>query len=142
MPAGYDQVQHIELAQKLVQRINGLAKKEILPIPNPYHGKSFKVNSLHDVSEKMSKSCASKWGCLYLDDDDDTIRMKIERAKTDSEGRLTYTLKRPELMNLINIFSMTTGLTPEEVVVLAGKDNMGEFKRRLSKELIKLYDSK
>ena len=54
----------------------------------------------------MSKSDASRLSCINLIDDPEIIRMKIRKAKTDSEGNISYDPEnRPELANLLRIYS-------------------------------------
>ena len=138
VPVGVDQKQHVEMAQNLARRINMISKADILPIPEYSEGKTPKIYALNKADAKMSKSCSSKWACLYLEDTDEIIQIKIERAKTDSEGVLSYNSKRPEIMNLINIYCQAKGLSTNEAMAVISKDNMGDFKRRLYKELIRM----
>ena len=49
-----------------------------------------RVMSLQNGTKKMSKSDTSKLSCINLIDDPDMIRVKVRKAKTDSEGKLTY----------------------------------------------------
>ncbi len=136
---GIDQKQHVEMAQNLARRINMISKSNTLPIPEYNEGKTSKIFALNKADVKMSKSCESKWACLFLEDSDDEIRLKIERAKTDSEGIISYNSKRPEVMNLINIYCLTTGLSTNEAMAIIAKDNMADFKKRMHKELIRMY---
>jgi tryptophanyl-tRNA synthetase len=62
--------------------------------------------SLQDGKKKMSKSDTSRLSCINLIDDPEIIRMKIRKAKTDSEGTISYDPEnRPELANLLRIYS-------------------------------------
>ena len=63
----------------------------------------------------MSKSDASKLSCINLIDDPDMIRAKIRKAKTDSLGGITYDPKeRPEVANLLRIYSALEGIDPRK----------------------------
>jgi len=54
----------------------------------------------------MSKSDTSKLACINLIDDAEMVRTKIRKAKTDSQGSITYDPQdRPELANLLRIYS-------------------------------------
>ena len=92
---GDDQTQHLELARDLVKRYNTKFNENIgVPKASPISGR---IMSLTDSSKKMSKS--EPQGCLFLNDDADTIRKKIRKAVTDVNGR----------NNLIGIYQQLGG---------------------------------
>jgi tryptophanyl-tRNA synthetase len=65
--------------------------------------------SLSDSTKKMSKSDPKETSKISLFDSADVIAEKIKRAKTDSIDGLTYDeALRPEVANLVNIFSAMT----------------------------------
>jgi tryptophanyl-tRNA synthetase len=68
-----------------------------------------RVMSLQDPSKKMSKSDPSKKSCINLIDDPEMIRIKIQKAKTDSLGKIKYDSIRPELQNLLHIYAAIEG---------------------------------
>jgi tryptophanyl-tRNA synthetase len=73
---GDDQRQHLEYAEKLLRRAGlNAPRAEIV---------GGRVMDLKRPKDKMSKS--SPEGCLFLDDDADTIRQKIRKANTTFEG--------------------------------------------------------
>src|SRR6478609_6992522 len=82
VPVGKDQEQHLEMARNYVQRFNH-RYGPVFPEPQAfnYSNELVKVPSLDDTG-KMSKS-VNQMATLYLADDDDTIRKKISKAKTD-----------------------------------------------------------
>jgi tryptophanyl-tRNA synthetase len=66
--------------------------------------------SLTDASKKMSKSDPSPRSKINLNDSTDEIRQKITKAKTDSILGITWDpQQRPELANLLQIFSALSG---------------------------------
>src|ERR1700739_264766 len=80
---GEDQTQHLNFARDLLHRYNTTFEEEIrIPIANPIGGR---VMNLADPTKKMSKSEPN--GCLFLDDNTDTIARKIRRAVADDVGR-------------------------------------------------------
>ncbi|HWB91213.1 MAG TPA: tryptophan--tRNA ligase [Puia sp.] len=83
VPVGKDQEQHLEIARDFANRFNQ-RYGEVFPEPFPFNfGESLaKVPSL-DGAGKMSKS-ENQMATLYLSDDDDAIRKKIMKAKSDS----------------------------------------------------------
>ncbi len=83
VPVGKDQEQHIEMTRNFAERFN-YRYGEVFPMPYAfnYGDDLIKIMSL-DGSGKMSKS-ENQMNTLYLADDDDSIRKKIMKAKTDS----------------------------------------------------------
>ncbi|MBS1671020.1 MAG: tryptophan--tRNA ligase, partial [Bacteroidetes bacterium] len=82
VPVGKDQEQHLEMARNFAQRFN-YRYGNVFPEPYAfnYGGELIKILSL-DGNGKMSKS-ENQMATLYLADDDDTIKKKIMKAKTD-----------------------------------------------------------
>ncbi|HEX4851860.1 MAG TPA: tryptophan--tRNA ligase, partial [Puia sp.] len=82
VPVGKDQEQHIEMTRNFAERFNH-RYGELFPMPYAfnYGGELVKIMSL-DGSGKMSKS-ENQMNTIYLADDDELIRKKIMRAKTD-----------------------------------------------------------
>ena len=116
VPVGVDQKQHLELTRDIAERFNNIYG-DVFTIPEPYIGKAgAKIMSLQDPSKKMSKSDENPNASIYLTDDRDTVMRKFKRAVTDSEAHIAYTEDQPGLANLINIYSASTGKTPEETV--------------------------
>ena len=71
--------------------------------------------SLTNAGNKMSKSDKSQRACINLIDDPEMIRLKIKKAKTDSQGSISYEPQnRPELANLLRIFSALEGIPVEK----------------------------
>ena len=86
VPVGKDQEQHLEIARNYSNRFNQRYGAEVFPEPYAFNfGEELvKVPSL-DGAGKMSKS-ENQLATLYLSDDDETIRKKISKAKTESGG--------------------------------------------------------
>ena len=82
VPVGKDQEQHLEMARNYAERFNH-RYGEVLPLPYAfnYGGELVKIMSL-DGEGKMSKS-ENQMNTLYLADEDEVIRKKIMKAKTD-----------------------------------------------------------
>jgi tryptophanyl-tRNA synthetase len=93
VPVGDDQRQHLELARDLVQRINNLTNLNIT-LPEVIKSDHQRVMSLVNPNRKMSKSEESARSRINLIDDEEMIKEKIKRAKTDSLGAITYDPKR------------------------------------------------
>lgn len=112
VPVGKDQEQHVEMARNFVNRFNG-RYGEMFPEPYPfnYSNELVKVPSL-DGTGKMSKS-ENVNATLYLADDDDLIRKKVMKAKTDSGP----TEHNSEMVDYIkNIFQLMSLVSAPDVV--------------------------
>jgi tryptophanyl-tRNA synthetase len=84
VPVGKDQEQHLEIARDFAGRFNKRYEREVFPEPFAFNfGEQLvKVPSL-DGAGKMSKS-ENQMATIFLADDDETIRKKIKKAKTES----------------------------------------------------------
>jgi tryptophanyl-tRNA synthetase len=102
VPVGKDQEQHLEMARNFAQRFNN-RYGEIFPEPQVFRfdENTVKIMSL-DGNGKMSKS-ENENATIYLKDEDDVIRKKIMKAKTDS-GPTEANSEMPDYIK--NIFQL------------------------------------
>ena len=141
VPVGADQKQHLELSRDIAQKFNNdFNCKDFFPIPEPLIPKKVsRVMSLRDGTKKMSKSEVSDLSRINLKDNADEIIKKIKRAKSDSEPipeNLSNLEKKPEALNLINIYAEMTKKNLEAVLnEVAGKE-YSFLKTKLSEVLI------
>ena len=128
VPVGKDQLQHLEITRDIAQRFNAIYG-DVFTIPEPYIGKTgAKIMSLQDPEKKMSKSDENPNASIYLMDDKDTIIRKFKRAVTDSEANIAYNDEQKGIHNLIDIYSVCTGKTSDEVVSEFAGKGYGDFK--------------
>jgi tryptophanyl-tRNA synthetase len=122
VPVGQDQKQHLELTRDVAERFNR-DYGETFRVPDPFIPKvGAKIMALDDPSKKMSKSDENVNGRVSLLDDEDAIRRKFKRAVTDSGTDVRFDETRPAVTNLLTIFQLMTGKTPEEIEAhFAGK---------------------
>jgi len=82
--------------------------------------------SLRDATKKMSKSEDSDYSRINLKDSEDEIVKKIKKAKSDSDAipdNLKSLEKKPEALNLLNIYSEVSKVNLENVLKeMAGKE--------------------
>jgi tryptophanyl-tRNA synthetase len=140
VPVGDDQTQHLELAAKLARGFNHRFQPGFFPVPsaiNDSRGGVRRVMSLKDGTKKMSKSDPSALTRINLTDTADEIKLKIDKAKTDSEPGWTYDpANRPEAANLLNIFSALSGRTVEDLLGEFGEAKRIPFKAALTEVLV------
>jgi len=139
VPVGKDQEQHLEMSRNYANRFNG-RYGYVFPEPYAYNfGEELvKVPSL-DGAGKMSKS-ENQLATLYLADDDDSIRNKIKKAKTDS-GSPQSGVSMPE--SVANLFLLLELVCPEDMVkkfesdYQTGSIRYGDMKKELAEGMVK-----
>lgn len=132
VPVGLDQKQHLELTVNLINRVNKKFNLNFnIPRPIiPKHG--FKIMSLTDPLQKMSKSSDVEKSYIRLLDKKETIAKKIQHAVTDSENLVSYDpIKKPGISNLLTIYHGFSDATFEEIIKKFAGFQYGEFKKAL-----------
>lgn len=136
VPVGEDQKQHLELARDIAGAFNRRYDVEYFPLPEPQIlGPATRVMSLRDGKSKMSKSDQSDYSRINLADDADTIRLKIQKARTDPEPLPASPdgfEGRPEAENLVGIYAALARETPQQVLDRFGGKLFSEFKKALA----------
>lgn len=138
VPVGKDQEQHLEMARNFANRFNH-RYGDIFPEPQAFNFGSelVKVPSL-DGGGKMSKS-ENQNATLYLSDDDDLIRKKIMKTKTDA-GPAAPNSPKPDYIE--NIFLLMKLVSSEEVIKSfeqAYNDctiRYGDMKKQLAEDMV------
>ena len=130
VPVGKDQEQHLEMARNFAQRFN-YRYAELFPEPQPFnYGKELvKIPSL-DGEGKMSKS-ENQFATLYLADDDDLIRKKVMKAKTDSGPTEPNSIMPHYIENLFLLMDL-----------VSSADTAAKFREDFNKASIRYGDMK
>ena len=141
VPVGADQKQHLELSRDIAQKFNNdFNCKDFFPLPEPLIPKNVsRIMSLRDGTKKMSKSEESDFSRINLKDSSDEIIKKIKKAKSDSESipeNLESLEKKPEALNLLNIYSEITKKSLDKVLNEVSGKEYSFLKTRLSEILI------
>jgi tryptophanyl-tRNA synthetase len=137
VPVGEDQKQHLEITRDLANRFNS-RYGELFTLPEPYIPKvGARIMSLDDASKKMSKSNPNPGSYIALLDEPDVIRKKISRAVTDSGREIRYDPgTKPEVSNLISIYSHCANLSIAEVEAKYEGQGYGPFKKDLAEAVV------
>ncbi len=138
VPVGKDQEQHLEMTRNFAGRFNH-RYGELFPEPTAFNfGENLiKIPSL-DGRGKMSKS-ENENATIYLADDDDKIRKKVMKAKTDG-GPTEPNSVMPDYIE--NIFSLMKLVSSAEHYdkFLADFNNCeiryGDMKKQLAEDMI------
>ncbi len=139
VPVGKDQEQHLEMARNFAQRFNSRYQAELFPEPHVFrfNENTVKIMSL-DGNGKMSKS-ENINATVYLADDDDTIRKKIMKARTDA-GPTEHNMPKPDyIQNLFQLLQLTA--SPETYQSFEQHYNdctirYGDLKKQLAEDMI------
>ncbi len=136
VPVGDDQLQHIELARDLAERFNNRFGETFVVPEGKVTTEGARIMGLDDPSKKMSKSASSEYNYIALTDDADTVRRKIKKTVTDSGSEIAYSDDKPALKNLINIYTLLSGKTPQEIEAMYQGKGYGDFKTDLAEVIV------
>jgi tryptophanyl-tRNA synthetase len=138
VPVGKDQEQHLEMSRNFVKRFNH-RYGNIFPEPMAYNfgDELVKVPSL-DGTGKMSKS-ENQLATIYLADDDELIRKKVMKAKTDG-GPTEVNMPKPDYIE--NIFLLMKLVSEQSTIDLFEKAyqectiRYGDMKKQLAEDMV------
>jgi tryptophanyl-tRNA synthetase len=138
VPVGKDQEQHLEMARNFANRFNH-RYGEVFPEPVAFNfsNELIKVPSL-DGTGKMSKS-ENEMATLYLADEDELIRKKVMKAKTDS-GPAENNSVMPVYIE--NLFLLMNLVSSKEVIKKYIDDynnctiRYGDMKKQLAEDMV------
>jgi tryptophanyl-tRNA synthetase len=144
VPVGKDQEQNLEMARNFAERFN-YRYGDIFPMPYAFNYNSELVKILGlDGSGKMSKS-ENQMTTLYLADEDELIRKKIMKAKTDQGPETTNSVKPDYIENLFTLMKLVS----KEDTVKKFEDDFnassagnciiryGDMKKQLAEDMVK-----
>ncbi|GAT77959.1 tryptophanyl-tRNA synthetase [Ehrlichia ruminantium] len=139
VPVGIDQKQHLELARDIAQAFNTKYNTQYFQLPEPLIvQESAKIMSLRDGKKKMSKSDVSDYSRINLEDSNDLIAQKINKATTDSIVGFDFTSlnNRPAIKNLVNIYAILSNITIEQTCANIASFTTKQFKEELTELII------
>ncbi len=141
VPVGDDQKQHIELTRDLAERFNK-RYYETFMMPEPLIQKEgARIMSLTNPVKKMSKSDTNAKGYISMLDEPNVIRKKIKSAVTDSSGVISFDREnKPGISNLLEIYSVSTGTSIDDLVKQYENSNYGTFKQDVAEAVVALLE--
>jgi len=144
VPLGDDQKQHLELTRDLALRFNNKFG-ETFVVPHEWNKQlefshrdnGVRIRSLSNPTKKMSKSVDDPRGTILLSDTPEEATKKIMSATTDDLSEIDFNFeKRPGISNLLQIHSLLTNQTIDQVLELwRGKTSYGDLKTAVSKSV-------
>jgi tryptophanyl-tRNA synthetase len=137
VPVGEDQRQHLELTRDLAQRFNSRFGQTFV-VPGPYIlPEVAKITDLQDPAIKMSKSASSPQGIIDVLEEPGSIRRKIMRAVTDSDGEVRADEQaKPGVTNLLRIYSALAGESIGDLERRYAGSGYGIFKKELAEVVV------
>ncbi|MBD5203431.1 MAG: tryptophan--tRNA ligase [Bacteroidales bacterium] len=139
VPVGKDQEQHLELTRRFASRFNNFYKTDYFgkPVNFNFGGDAVKVPGL-DGSGKMGKS---EGNCIYLIDDEKTLRKKVMRAVTDEGPKTPGQPVSQPVENLFTLMDLVSGKETTDQYRAAYADcsiRYGDMKKQLAEDILKV----
>lgn len=139
VPVGKDQEQHLELTRRFARRFNSFYKTDYFgePVNFNFGGEALKVPGL-DGSGKMGKS---EGNCIYLIDDEKTLRKKVMRAVTDEGPQKPDSPMSQPVQNLFTLMTLVSDPSTVQHFKDAYADcsiRYGDMKKQLAEDILKV----
>lgn len=132
VPVGNDQKQHIELCRDIAIRVNNKYKKTFVVPEGRFLKEGARIMALDDPTKKMSKSAENIHSRISLLDEPSKIKKSIMKATTDSDGVVRFDAEnKPGISNLLNIYSVLSGMSIPELEAKYEGKGYGDFKKDL-----------
>ncbi len=137
VPVGDDQRQHLEITRDIAERFNSRFGETFVVPQHVIPAAGARVMDLQHPERKMSKSQDSVNGTINVLEPPDSIRKKIKRAVTDSDGEVRFDFaKKAGVSNLLSILGAATGTDPNKVA--ESFDRYGDLKTATADAAIEL----
>jgi tryptophanyl-tRNA synthetase len=138
VPIGDDQRQHLELARDIAERFN-FRFGETFVVPRAvYPEVGARIMDLQEPTRKMSTTGGTEQGTVLLLDDPDTLRRKFKSAVTDSGREVRRGEDKPGITNLIDILSVASGASADEIEQQFADAGYGQFKEAVGEAVVAL----
>ena len=138
VPIGDDQRQHLELARDVAQRFNARFGETFTVPDGIYPEVGARIMDLQEPTKKMSTTGGTEQGTVKVLDDADAIRKKFRSAVTDSGREVRRAADKPGVTNLVDILSVATERTPEDVERAYDGAGYGDLKRDVGEAVVEL----
>ncbi len=138
VPVGVDQRQHVELTRNVAERFNSRFG-ETFTLPRAvYPETGAKVMDLQEPEKKMSTTGGTEQGTVLMLDSPDVIRKKFKTAVTDSGREIIHARDKPGVSNLIEIMTVATGDSIDEVQARYAGEGYGTLKTDVAEAVVSL----
>ena len=140
VPIGDDQRQHLELARDVAERFNSRYGETFKVPRGVYPEVGARIMDLQEPTKKMSTTGSTDQGKVLVLDQPDVIRKKFKTAVTDSGREIRYLPdEKPGVSNLIEILSVSTGRSIEDVERDYEGRGYGDLKTDVGDAVVELF---
>ncbi len=142
VPIGDDQRQHLELARDVAERFNTRFGQTFKVPEGQFPEIGARVMDLQDPQSKMSTSAPiTAQGVIRMLDEPDVIRKKFKTAVTDSGRDVRHDRsEKPGVSNLIEIMSVATGESFNDIESRYNGQGYGRFKEDVAEAVVELLE--
>jgi tryptophanyl-tRNA synthetase len=140
VPIGDDQRQHLELSRDIAERFNARFGETFKIPAGVYPEIGARIMDLQEPTKKMSTTGGTPQGTLLMLDPPDTIRKKVRSAVTDSGSEVRRNEEKPGVTNLIDIMTVATGKSAEQIEEHYDSGGYGQFKGDVAEALVELLE--
>ncbi len=141
VPIGDDQRQHLELARNVAERFNSRFGETFKLPEGRYPELGARIMDLQEPLNKMSTTGGTEQGTVLIADPPDVVRKKIKSAVTDSGRDVRHDrAEKPGVSNLIEIMTVATGDTIEQIESRYDGRGYGPFKEDVAEAVVGLLD--
>ena len=140
VPIGDDQRQHLELSRNIAERFNTRFGETLRLPEGVYPGVGARIMDLQEPERKMSTTGGTEQGTVKMLDLPDVIRKKFKTAVTDSGREVRRGPDKTGVSNLVEIMSVATGESMEEVEARYDGQGYGAFKADTAEAVIALLE--
>lgn len=138
VPVGVDQRQHVELTRNVAERFNSRFGETFTLPRGVYPETGAKVMDLQEPERKMSTTGGTEQGTVLMLDSPDVIRKKFKIAVTDSGREIVHSPDKPGVSNLIEIITVATGDSIDEVQARYDGEGYGTLKTDVAEAVVSL----
>ena len=139
VPIGDDQRQHLELTRDIAERFNGRYGNTFTVPRGVFPEEGARIKNLQEPERLMSTSAGNPQGVVRIVDEPDVVRRKFKTAVTDSGREIVHAPDKPGISNLVEIMSVATGNSIQEVQDSYDGQGYGAFKDDVGEAVVALF---
>ncbi len=139
VPIGDDQRQHLELTRDIAERFNSRYGDTFTVPRGVFPEEGARIKNLQEPERLMSTSAGNPQGVVRIVDEPDVVRRKFKTAVTDSGREIVHAPDKPGISNLVEIMSVATGNSIQEVQDSYDGQGYGAFKDDVGEAVVALF---
>jgi tryptophanyl-tRNA synthetase len=139
VPIGDDQRQHLELARDIAERFNSRFGETFKVPGGQFPEIGARIMDLQEPEKKMGTTGGTAQGTVRMLDEPDVLRKKFRSAVTDSGREVRHDPEeKAGISNLIEIMSVATGESFDEISARYDGQGYGPFKADVAEAVVDL----